>query len=538
MRTTILVFHVYENCQEENGTEYVKHSIIARHREDIMKEFTKRTGNQMPVLFYQDENYADRPAEWLVPFFIDCQIGRATTWHNSMGLGRMNYDTDVEAEAFLNEANAGAMENLKRNYTISEGTDMETAQQFLSGNEGSNILPPGLQIAEIGKNPNFPYAIQMMQLSRQISAGHARSSVPNSSDSGSKELEIQAMERQGRNAQALSSRMSDFFDCVAVAGEEMLRRLIVTEPLPQDAAYHEIVEFQDALKAAGVPIARLREKGKDGKLKNVHVETNRGIGQGDRVQEVMTNRDLLQNIAMFGPQAQQMILRRKVALETGDYQFAEELVPDRPKKDPNQIERANTENQICINRGITGHVPELNDDDMPQFHIDEHIGGIEALLAKGEAQGWDQMDIGAFKALGSHTMLHVQQLDQRPDTKNLARQLTGRLQEMAGRAGQFVKDAQQKQQQEELSMSDQIRFQQADRKIGLAEIKEHNVVQNRQANLTLKAAELASKDITAGRKAQQQDRQLANQEFEADADTLLRQYQIDSRPEPTPKQPA
>ena len=34
---------------------------------------------------------------------------------------------------------------------------------------------------------------------------------------------------------------------------------------------------------------------------------------------------------------------------------------------------------------------------------------------------------------------------------------------------------------------------QSQEKIDLSKIKEHNVVQNRQANLTLKAAELASK---------------------------------------------
>lgn len=537
LRTAILVFHVYENCQEENGTEYVRHSIIARHREDIIKTYREKTGTNMPVLFYQDDTFADRPAEWLTPFFIDCQIGRPTTWHNSMGLGRMNYDTDVEAEAFLNEANAGAMENLRRVYSVSEGTDIETAQQFLSGNEGSNILPAGLLMVEQGKNANFPIAIQMMQMSRQISAGHARSSVPNSAEGSSKELEIQAMERQGRNAAALSSRMSDFFDNTAAAGEEMLRRMIVTEPLPQDAAYHEIIEFQDALKKAGVPIARLREKGKDGKLKNVLVEVNRAIGTGDRVQEVMANREMMANIDRLSPQSQQMLLRHQFALINGDYNFAEELIPDRPKKDPNQIERANTENQICINRGIAGYVPPLNDDDMPQYHIEEHMGGLEAMLAKGDAQGWDQMDIAAFKSLGAHTMLHVQQFDGRAETKNFARQLTGRLQEMAGKAGEFIKAAEQKQAEQQLSLSEQIRFQQSQEKLDLSKTKEHNVVQNRQATLDLKAAELASKDVSAGKKAQQQDRMLANAEFATDADVALRQYETDSRPEPKPAAP-
>lgn len=534
LRQTILVFHVFENCMEESGATVVRHSIIARHDADLQKEYTKETGDILPILFYQDNYFADTPRQYLNPFFIDCQIGRTTTWHNTMGLGRLNYDTDVEAEAMLNEALAGSMENMRRLYSVAEGGDIETYQQFLSGKDAGNIIPAGLVAQEVTKNPNFPVALQMLDVLKRQSAAHARSAIPNTADGTAKELEVQAIERQGRNALALAARMDDFYDDTTKLGEEMLRRFIMTDPLPQDKAYHEISRFQKALKDKGIPLSRLREKDRDGNLKHIEVEANRSVGQGDRVAEVMINRMLMSNIHMFSPQAQEMIKRRIVSSETGDTDFAEELVPDRPKVDPRQIERANTENQICINRGITGFVPQLNDDDMPQYHIQEHLGGLEALLAKGAAQGWDQMDIGAFKAMGSHTYLHVQQMEADPNQKNTARQLTGRLQEIAGRAGEFVKAAQEKQQQDEISAGERIRLQQKDKQIELAQIKEHNNIKFKQDNLDLKRAELASDDVKAGTAAELKRRQLANAEYAAEAKSAIDMFAINSRPEPQP----
>lgn len=522
VRASVLVFHIYENCQEETGAKYVKHTIIARHDADVRARWTEATGNNtMPVVFYENENFADCADQWLRPYFIDTKIGKTSTWHNVMGLGRLNYDADVETEVFMNEAMEGSRENLRRNYTCADGSDVETLQQFLSGDNRSNIMPAGLQVADTAKNSNFPYAIQVMQLLQKVTTGHAKSSIPNAADGTSKELEVQAIERQGRNAISLASRMEDFYDDTDALGMEILRRFITIDPLPTDVAYHEITAFQDALKSFKIPLAKLREKGKDGKLKNLEVFTNRSMGQGDRVSEIMVNRMLMQRLQLFSPQAQQMILRRITAVETGDHELANELVPDRPKVDPRQTERANSENQACAMRGLTNYIPQLNDDDMQMYHIQEHMGGLEGLLAKGQAQGWEPVDVGAFKSLGAHTMLHVQHIQNDPEQKNTARQIMGRLQEMGSQADQFTKALQQKQQQEEIPAGERARLQQKQEQIELSKEKEKNVVHNREQQLLLKQKELTGKEVKAGADIDLKQRQLSNEEFKTDSQNAI-----------------
>ena len=521
LRTTILVFHVYENCTEDDGSKYVKHTIIARHGEDMRSRYQEGTGKRMPMMLYQDEYFADAPEEWLHPYFIDCKIGKTTTWHNVMGLGRLNYEADVEAEVFMNEVVQGSKEQLRRLYTVESNADMEAMQQFLSGDRAGNILPEGLKAAEVTKNPGFQYAMQTMGLMRNISAAHSKSSVPNSQESSDRELEVNAIERQGRAALSLSARIGDFYDDTDRLGTEIVRRFLTIEPLPTDRAYSEIKEFQDFLKERKIPISILREKGEDGGLLNIQVATGRTMGQGDRVTEVMTNRMLMSRFQFYSPQAQQMILRQITASETGDHDLAEALVPETPKTDPQQIERANSENQACVLRGITGYVPQIQADDMPMYHIQEHMGGLEGMLAKGQAQGWEPVDAGAFKALGAHTAAHIQQIMADKNQKNTGRQLMGRLQQFASAADQLVKAMEQKQADQELTASEQVRFRQADQKLQLAERKEENVVRNRRDTLALKEAELASRDVAAGEKLRIDRGKLENDIFKTDSANAL-----------------
>jgi len=282
---------------------------------------------------------------------------------------------------------------------------------------------------------------------------NAAASISNSEGaSATNELEVQALERQGRNAEAIANRMNDIYENLKTLGETIFERFLNPNIESSDAGYDEIKFFQDKMREQGIPLSFLRAS-KNGRFTNVDVKVNRVAGDGDRVREIMVNRSLMQRINMFSPQAQQEILRRVTAQETQDYDLAEELVPREQKIDGGQINVANNENQSCLQRGITGYVPQLNDDDIHGIHIAEHAGGIEAMLAKGQIKGWDEMDIGGFQSLMQHFQLHGQQIAANPAQKDLANQIRQQLQVWLRRAKEYINNFQAKKEAEQQKMS-------------------------------------------------------------------------------------
>jgi hypothetical protein len=167
----------------------------------------------------------------------------------------------------------------------------------------------------------------------------------------------------------------------------------------------------------------------------------------------MVNRTLMSWLHLFSPQAQQMILCRVTATETQDYDLAEELVPREQKIDGGQVAVANNEDQSALHRGITGYVAHLNDDDIHGVHIPEHAGNIEALLAKGQVRGWDELDMGGFQSMLQHFQLHGNQVSQNPGQKQLANQMNQQIQVWVRRAKEYANNLKAKREAEQNQMS-------------------------------------------------------------------------------------
>ncbi len=119
------------------------------------------------------------------------------------------------------------------------------------------------------------------------------------------------------------------------------------------------------------------------------------------------------------------------------------------KIDGGQIQVANNENQSCLQRGILGYVPPLNDDDIQMVHIPEHLAGIAALVKKGEVMGWDEMDIAGFQSLGQHLNLHMDAINNNPNAKQMANQVNQAMQGLIRQAQEFVNNFQKAKEAEE-----------------------------------------------------------------------------------------
>ncbi|MDP2735867.1 MAG: hypothetical protein Q8P12_06700, partial [bacterium] len=341
-RLSIPVYYLYTSRPDEEGCPFDL-TIIARYPAK-MKEQASNADRVLPAMLFDEERFFPAAKEFIHSFFIDCNIGGKTAFHRSMGLGYLNYDPDRDTEEFFNEAMQGSKENLRRLFAVNNSANTETINRWLSGEEYSNVLPDGVQIAEVAKNPNFQYAFQTMDMLMQLTRRNAAMSISNSDGArAANELEVQALERQGRNAESIASRMNDLYDGLEKLGTTIFQRFLNEGVLPVDRGYKEIKIFQDRLKKLQIPIAFLRKE-KNGELENVTVKPNRVAGDGDKVREVMVNRALMGRLHLFSPQAQQEILRRVTAQETQDYELAEELVPREQKIDGGQVNVANNEN--------------------------------------------------------------------------------------------------------------------------------------------------------------------------------------------------
>lgn len=509
-RVPVYYFYVGHPDKKDDGKHPFDLIILPRLTPPQAK-YVQDKNLSMPKCLYDHEDFFECATHFLHPYFVDCQLGGRTTWHRVMGLGRLNYEADVETEEFFNEAMQGSRENLRRLYQVTNAADWDLMKNWADGGGPSNVLPPGVGLAEAQKSPNFQYAFTtmefLMNLTRRNAGGHM-GSLANSKEN---ELEINALERQSRNAEALASRFQDIYECTDALGAEILRRFLAPSPLPVDEGYAEVKKFQDELRKEGIPLGWLRKE-KDGKFANITVKTNRSVGDGDKVRQTMANQAMMSRIHMFSGEAQKTILRRITAEETNDYDFAEQVVPYEYKPDPNQVQAAETENMMCEKQGIIGAVPPLNDTDIDDVHIQRHLMSMQADIAKGKVRQWDQVDLAGFKAKGAHAMAHISKLKAVPEQKEQVKGYEDQLQSLAKQGQEFENNLQKQEEANKLSPKDRQDMELKERGQNLKERQQTALEQHRAAALDLSERKNAvTSTATAKQVALQEEGQLHKQ---------------------------
>lgn len=532
-RLALPVYYLYTSRPDKEGCPFDL-TIIARYPAAVSNAASEN-GIVLPTELFDKEEYYPTANDFLHSFFIDCNIGGKTLWHRTMGLGQLNYDSDVDTEEFFNDAMQGSKENLRTRYQVTNAADTEAVNRWLSGEEYSNVLPDGVSVAEVAKNPNFQHAFQTMDMLMNLTRRNASASISNSKGArATNELEVQALERQGRNAEAIASRMNDIYDCSEKLGATIYERFLNENILPVDKGYAEIKRFQDNMRKEGIPLSFLRKK-ENGAFVNCVIKPNRVAGDGDKVKQVMINQSLMGRRHLFSPQAQQQILRMVTASDTQDYELAEELVPLEQELDGGQINVANNENQSCIHRGLTGYIPALNKDDIHQIHIVEHAGGMQGLLAKGQLpDGWDEIDMAGFQAILKHLGLHMQQIEGNSETKEFTNRVGQAIQGMVRQAQEFANNLQAKRQaeQKQVDPKDMMRLQLDGAKLELDHQKQAALEDHREQTLDFNrekagvsaSLELKRQNDTAGLSEQQLMQQQDKNQF----DIELSQEQADA----------
>ena len=496
-RVQLPVYYIYSSNPDREGVPFDM-TLVARYTAKQIDEATRRNRSLEVELFHQDE-YFDTAKDFLHTFFLDCNIGGPSQWHRTMGLGRLNYDSDVDVEEFFNAAMQGSKENLRRLYQVGTGADTETIERWLAGEYWSNVMPEGLKLQEQPKTSNFEGAFTTMNMLQQLSKKNAAGSITNmgGGKAQTNELEVQALERQGRNATALSNRMNDIYEDFDNLAQVQFLRFTNPGILPVDKGYDEIKFFQNKMEQYGIPLEMLRET-RDGELVNVEIKYNRVSGDGDRVREIMVNQMLLSRMHMFPPESQKIILRRVTALETQDWELAEELVPTMDVPDSNQVGRANQEANTAF---LQGKTPTINADDLHVVHIPEHLASMQAFVNMGQQdpEGWSIQDVIGFRALGGHVFAHIQAVGQNPEAKELARHFEGQLQEIAKAGDELANNAMQKmqaqqQQGQPLSQKEQAELTLKSQKLQLETRSQLALEDSRQESQDFRERQQAAKE--------------------------------------------
>ncbi len=472
--------------QNDDGT--VAMTILPKLTGDQLKDITK-SSKAYPRALFHDENYFKSMRSLIHPFFVDCKIGGKPLWHRVLGLGRLNYDSDVEAEEFFNDAMTGARENLRRLYQLESTADWDMLKMWGEGNGPTNAIPPGVKLADVSRQPNFQHSLQPLQMLMQLTQRNAAQMSPDGKNRTG-ELEVQAMERQSRNAEMLAARMNDIYECTDALGQEMFTRAISDELLPTDVGYNDAMEFQEELRKHGISIVFLRAVDKNGRLKNINVTCSRAAGDGNSVKRAMANQMLVSRLSLFPAEAQQIILRRVTAEATDDHEFAEEIVPFEPRRDTNQMAVSMAENQACERMGILGVVPQLNPDDLDEVHVEAHMLSMQADLERAKIRPWDKIDLTGFKAKGAHTMAHIQRMSKSEANKERGNALNQKLQGLAKQAQEHENNLgkQEEKQTTPMSEKEKAELQLKAQKAELDQRKQASLEEHRKDALALSAA--------------------------------------------------
>lgn len=498
-RTSIPVYYFYEVDHSKPGKP-VSLTILADHVASFTRSNDETDADLPEKTLFKKRDHFESVNHWAHLFFVDCYIGGPTSYHRTMGLGRLNYEADVDIEEFFNDYLQGVRDAMRRVWKMKNSSDIETARQFQS--EFQNIIPEGFDAVQFQHIPNFQHALAPLQFLRQASKSNANAAFSNQGIATGEELEVQAIERQSRSASAVANRMADVYECLDALGEEITRRFIFAPNPTSSLGYAEVAEFRERMKEKGIPIEEIG-KMRNGQFLYLKVKTSREAGDGNAVMENMVNGTLIQNLGLYSPEAQQLIKRKFTASLTKDSDLAEVLVPYQQEPDPDQEMDADQENDLAMREGILGVPIPTRRRDIDMRHIPRHFRGLQALLAKGEIRGWDEMDVAGFKSLAAHTVLHIQNHGAIKANTGEARGLMTALQNMASQGDKFIQNLQQKRESERLTPLDQAKIINMDRKAALDARKQEALEEDRRNRTQLELMELAQKEVDSAEERQE-----------------------------------
>lgn len=490
------------------------------HKMAILGDKENNPG-EIDLKLYHGEGVFDCVDQMLHPMFLEANIGGELYWHSCIGMGRIAFESDQDYEDGFNMMMTSIKETMRRLWAVSNTADRDELNRFLS--ETHNLVPEGVTAVEIGKMPNYQHIMGALGML----SNHSRKLAASSSggqDEFSDELQIQVQERQQEQQEMLSRRMSNIYAFYGQLGREIVRRFFAAPVNEDSEGYDDVKEFREYMKSLLTPegFDELRKE-KNGYLLNVKVRTVKAGGDGDRQQAMQGIGMVMSQAHRYSPEGQQAILREFTSITMNNAEVAEDWVPRQEQPDEAQAWAARSENASAHEYGLTGQQIPINATDLPLRHIPIHDMGLDALLAIGAKEGWEEEDLAAFMALGAHQAAHIMQIKAVPEMKDTARKLIQKLQQQSRKGGEYRNNLAASQEAKQLDPMDQHTIQMdafkgrmAVEKLALSKQKADATQMHRDRQLAFdqeaKARELALKE--------------SGQKFDAQMEALHAQIEV------------
>lgn len=493
------VWYIYE-VDHKNPDLPVSLKIVTRY--DI-SETRRDIQNTMPAnsMIFSHEDKYKRVEQWIHPVFMDTEIGGKATWQSVTGIARLNYDRDGDVEEFFNLAMEGAKDKMRTKWMVADGASREKLQRFFA--EKQDMVPEGVTPVENRSDPGYQHSFNVINILRQLSKEDSGGGNTNLGAEG-EELEIQAAERQQKAGFQVASRMDDVYEAMDSYGHEILRRFLAADISKDRIGYAEINRFRKELESEGVPIALYSKTDENGELVNLEIKTSRAAGDGSESGKRLTNQSLMSSLGLYSAEAQELIKRKNIRDLTRDPDFAKEVVPFEPKVDPDQLARARNENTAALQRGVTGFIPEISNDDLDQVHSGEHQNALDAHVMMGRIKGFfDQAEGKGFESLATHQMTHVRRMQQADVNGEMANQFFQELQKQTREAEALIKQGEQKVESDKIDPMEVRKADQKDRELGQKDRVQDSLEKDRQARNSIDSREAAVKEVVETSKVAQ-----------------------------------
>lgn len=493
------VWYVFE-VDHKNPDLPVSQTIITRYDVTETRREVKDTKPANSVIFHH-RNMFPRVENWIHPFFMDTEIGGESSWQSVTGIARLNYERDGDIEEFFNLAMDGAKDKMRTKWQVTDGASREKLQRFFS--EKKDIVPEGVSAVEIKHDPGYQHAFNIINILRQLSKEDSGAGFTNLGQEGD-ELEIQAAERQQKAGFQVAARMDDVYESLDILGHEIVRRFLKADSSKGRTGFREIGEFRRIMEEKEIPLGLYSHVTETGELQNLEIKTSRAAGDGSETGKRVANQSMLSAIGLFAPEAQEMIKRRAVRDWTRDPDFAKELVPFKPKVDPDQVARARNENTAALSRGITGFIPEIAEDDLDLIHAPEHQNALDAHVMAGRVKGFfDQAEGAGFQSLATHQMTHIRRMQSADVNAEQANQLFGELQKQTREAEALIQQGQQKVENEKIDPIEVKKSQQKDRELDQRDREQDSLERDRAHRARMDEVDSATKQVEVTTKAAQ-----------------------------------
>lgn len=398
-RHNIPVYYFYQADPSRDGRPLDLQILTKATRAD---DKTTRKATSRQVIFEQEE-YFPTVTDAIQPFFMDCILGGSPRWHRVKGMGHLNYSLSWHIEMLVSRLMQGSMENMMNVWQAQDGANREELEKLVMRHNG--IIPEHVSLVPNRNAVDFQGVLQVINMFRAAGNRNAlSSSLGSNAEPAGKELEVQALFRQGQISAQQSSRLSNWYDSLARLGSTMWARFTCPEVLKTDPHYSDINEFQSGLTRLGIPLYYCQPH-------NVTISAYKITGDGDQQKAQGAAAFFMQNIAMFPAESQQLIKRIVTGIVADDYELAEKLVPIDETPDVDQLRNADGENNTCI---VQGRAPKIDAKDVDEDHIEVHLRGLGSILnsaAQMQKEAFEPKDLLAFKALGGHAIAHIQRME-------------------------------------------------------------------------------------------------------------------------------